>query len=105
MKIDFKPTFYRFLDTIRSFAFSTKRRKLISFGLLILLLFIGFMKYRVSTRFECISGDCNTGFAKMKFRGGDYYEGYVLGSRPHGLGLFKNENGDMYRGEWRNGLK
>ncbi|XDD51913.1 MORN repeat-containing protein [Leptospira sp. WS92.C1] len=83
----------------------TKKGKIYGILLIAVILFFSVTLYMRVTRFECLSGDCENGFAKIQYRGGSYYEGYVKNSHPDGYGLFKNEEGHLYRGEWKRGQK
>ncbi|PJZ59624.1 hypothetical protein CH376_22765 [Leptospira adleri] len=84
---------------------ATKTGKLIVLISTALFLFLLVTIYFKITKFKCLTDSCENGFAKMQYRGGAYYEGYVRNSHPDGYGLFKNEEGHFYKGEWKHGVK
>nr|WP_319937431.1 hypothetical protein [Leptospira sanjuanensis] len=84
---------------------STKIGKYSAITLSLLILFIVVTAILNYTKYKCLAGDCENGFAKMQYRNGAYYEGYVKNSHPDGYGLFKNDDGHFYKGEWRHGVK
>ena len=53
---------------------------------------------------NCISGDCQNGFGKVKYDNGDVYEGEFTNRTPNGEGHFKWANGDSYKGSFQNGV-
>jgi len=50
---------------------------------------------------QCLSGDCQTGVSKYKFKNGALYEGEMAYGKIHGLGTLTFANGDVYRGYWK----
>jgi hypothetical protein len=54
---------------------------------------------------QCISGNCDNGWGKMKDEKGRVYQGHFLNNQKHGKGTFTYSNGDKYEGNWANGLQ
>ena len=50
---------------------------------------------------QCLSGDCQTGMSKYRFKNGALYEGEMSYGKIHGLGTLKFANGDVYKGYWK----
>ncbi|MBM9498971.1 hypothetical protein JWG44_01720 [Leptospira sp. 201903071] len=84
---------------------STKKGKLFFFLTIAFCLFVFVTAFLKFTKYKCLTESCENGFAKIQYRGGAYYEGYVRNSHPDGYGLFKNEEGHFYKGEWKHGVK
>lgn len=47
----------------------------------------------------------DTNFKRVKYDGGDVYEGEILNGKRQGEGKYTWANGDTYEGEWKNGKK
>jgi hypothetical protein len=52
---------------------------------------------------QCLSGDCQNGFGKYKYKNEDVYEGYFKNAYTNGKGKMFYSNGDVYDGDWVNG--
>lgn len=52
---------------------------------------------------QCISGNCENGFGKYKFKNEDVYEGNWKNSSSNGKGKRIYSNGDVFEGDWVNG--
>ncbi|GAB1463412.1 hypothetical protein MASR2M52_14650 [Pedobacter sp.] len=46
------------------------------------------------------AGDCSNGFGQYKYSDKSWYYGFFQNSKPHYLGIYKNNDGDMYMGEF-----
>lgn len=51
----------------------------------------------------CIDGDCQDGFGRYSWKGGEYYIGEWKNNRMHGYGVFYWPSGKKYVGEWAYG--
>ncbi|MEP6647097.1 MAG: hypothetical protein ABJC12_08400, partial [Saprospiraceae bacterium] len=66
-------------------------------GLLLISLFISLQ----AGFSQCLSGNCQTGIGKFRFRSGAIYEGQMVYGRLNGKGSLKYTNGDIYTGSWK----
>jgi hypothetical protein len=65
---------------------------------LLLFLIISF-----SLSSKCLSGNCENGYGTAEFPKGDLYIGEWKEGMANGRGVLKYKNGNEYNGEWRNG--
>lgn len=50
---------------------------------------------------QCLSGNCQNGPSKYRFKNGAIYEGEMTNGKIHGLGTLWFANGDIYKGYWK----
>jgi len=62
----------------------------------------------ITVQAQCVEGDCNNGVGIFKQYIGDQlistYEGHFRDSKWDGFGKLKTKKGDIYEGEWLNGV-
>lgn len=46
------------------------------------------------------AGDCANGFGQFNYNDKSWYYGFFQNSKPHYLGMYKNNDGDLYMGEF-----
>lgn len=57
----------------------------------------------LSKRPECLSGNCENGYGKVRFNDFTYYEGPIVNGQPHGIGKFMRFDSTFYVGNFVNG--
>lgn len=50
-------------------------------------------------------GDCQNGYGMINYENGDIYKGNFKNYKQHGFGIYKWHTGDSYSGNWENGTK
>lgn len=57
----------------------------------------------LSTRPECLSGNCENGYGKVRFDDYTYYEGPIVNGQPNGIGKFMRFDSTVYEGKFEKG--
>ncbi|WP_246052898.1 MORN repeat-containing protein [Leptospira semungkisensis] len=90
-------------EGIRSFLFPFRWKNYAIVSVLLLVFLI--ICLRIYNAPKCVYRDCKNGLSKLEYSDGGMYEGVLQDSKPNGKGVFWNEKGDYYAGEWLQGLK
>ncbi len=75
------------------------------FWLFVLILCVPYQAYSLTVD-KCLSGDCQNGYGKARFKRGSTYEGQWKNGTMEGKGIYlyeKGNTGRKYQGDFKNG--
>ncbi|MCB1142195.1 MAG: hypothetical protein H7A24_08700 [Leptospiraceae bacterium] len=70
------------------------------FGIFIIF---AILTWNISLSAKCLGGNCENGYGTAEFPRGDIYTGEWKDGMASGRGVLKYKNGNEYTGEWKNG--